>query len=105
MKNYDYKSQGKGYALSADETVAEKLGVSCQAISKWETGQSEPTASNFVGLANVFEIGLSEELRLVIATAEVGETGEKVPAFEDTDEATKQALQGILAKTRPNRDQ
>ncbi len=44
----------------SQEYVSEKLGVSRQAVSKWETGQSEPTASNLVELANVFEIGLSE---------------------------------------------
>ena len=44
----------------SQEYVAEKLGVSRQAVSKWETGQSEPTASNPVELANVFEIGLTE---------------------------------------------
>lgn len=44
----------------SQEYVADKLGVSRQAVSKWETGQSEPTASNLVELANVFEIGLSE---------------------------------------------
>ncbi len=44
----------------SQEYVAERLGVSRQAVSKWETGKSEPTASNLVELANVFEIGLSE---------------------------------------------
>lgn len=44
----------------SQEYVAEKLGVSRQAVSKWETGQSEPTASNLAGLANIFEIRLSE---------------------------------------------
>lgn len=29
-------------------------------MSKWETGQSEPTASNFIRLAEVFEISLSQ---------------------------------------------
>ena len=40
--------------------VAEQIGVSRQAVSKWETGQSEPTADNLVGLAEVFEISLAE---------------------------------------------
>lgn len=40
--------------------VAEQLGVSRQAVSKWETGQAEPTASNLVRLAEVFQISLSE---------------------------------------------
>ena len=44
----------------SQEYVAEKLGVSRQAVSKWETEQSEPTAGNLVELANVFGIGLSE---------------------------------------------
>lgn len=42
------------------EYVAEQLGVSRQAVSKWETGQSEPTANNLIQLAEVFEISLSE---------------------------------------------
>ena len=40
--------------------VAEQIGVSRQAVSKWETGQSEPTADNLVGLAEIFEISLAE---------------------------------------------
>ena len=44
----------------SQEYVAEQLGVSRQAVSKWETGQSEPTASNLIQLADVFEMNLSE---------------------------------------------
>ena len=44
----------------SQEYVAERLGVSRQAVSKWETGQSEPTAGNLVQLAEVLEIGLSQ---------------------------------------------
>ncbi len=44
----------------SQEYVAGQLGVSRQAVSKWETGQSEPTASNLIQLAEVFEISLSE---------------------------------------------
>lgn len=40
--------------------VAEQIGVSRQAVSKWETGQSEPTAENLVRLAEVFETSLAE---------------------------------------------
>lgn len=45
--------------------------------------------------------GSREELRLVIAAAEVGELGANIPDFSDTDEATKKSLREILAKTRP----
>ena len=44
----------------SQEYVAEQLGVSRQAVSKWETDQSEPTAGNLIQLAQVFEISLSE---------------------------------------------
>lgn len=44
----------------SQEYVADQLGVSRQAVSKWETGQSEPTASNLMELAALFEISLSE---------------------------------------------
>ncbi len=44
----------------SQEYIAEQLGVSRQAVSKWETGQSEPTAKNLVELANLFQISLSE---------------------------------------------
>lgn len=44
----------------SQEYVAEQVGVSRQAVSKWETGQSEPAADNLVRLAQVFEISLAE---------------------------------------------
>jgi len=44
----------------SQEYVADQLGVSRQAVSKWETGRSEPTASNLVELASLFETSLSE---------------------------------------------
>lgn len=47
------------------------------------------------------EDGVREELRLVIAAAEVGEPGADVPDFSDMGEATNKSLQEILAKTRP----
>ena len=53
------KNKRKELKLS-QEHIAEQLGVSRQAVSKWETGQSEPTASNLVELATLFGISLSE---------------------------------------------
>lgn len=44
----------------SQEYIAEQLGVSRQAVSKWETGQSEPTAKNLRELADLFGINLSE---------------------------------------------
>lgn len=54
----------------SQEYVAGRLGISRQAVSKWETGQSEPTAGNLVELAAVFEISLSELVDPQNCTAE-----------------------------------
>ena len=36
------------------EFVAEALGVSRQAVSKWESGQSDPSTTNLLALAKLF---------------------------------------------------
>ena len=36
------------------EFVAERLGVSRQAVSKWESGLSDPSTSNLIALAKLF---------------------------------------------------
>ena len=53
------KSRREKLKLS-QEYVAQRLGVSRQAVSKWETGLSEPTAGNLVKLAEILKISLSE---------------------------------------------
>lgn len=45
------------------EFVAETLGVSRQAVSKWENGSSDPSTTNLIALANLFDITLEEMLK------------------------------------------
>lgn len=40
------------------EDVAERIGVSRQAIAKWEKGESIPDLSNCIALADLFEVSL-----------------------------------------------
>lgn len=47
------------------EFVAESLGVSRQAVSKWEQGSSDPSTSNLLALAKLFGISAEELLREV----------------------------------------
>ena len=42
--------------------MAEAVGVSRQAVSKWETGESEPTMSNLTLLAKVYGVSLAQLL-------------------------------------------
>ena len=45
------------------EFVAEALGVSRQAVSKWEQGKSAPSTSNLLALAKLFHIPAEELLK------------------------------------------
>ncbi len=45
------------------EFVAEAIGVSRQAVSKWENGTSDPSTSNLIALAKLFQISVQELLR------------------------------------------
>lgn len=40
----------------SQEYIADKLNVSRQAVSKWETGQSEPSTQNLLQLAEVLKV-------------------------------------------------
>ena len=45
------------------EFVAEHLGVSRQAVSKWENGSSDPSTSNLLALAKLYAIDAADLLR------------------------------------------
>ena len=47
------------------EFVAEHLGVSRQAVSKWENGTSDPSTSNLLALAKLYGIRAEELLKEV----------------------------------------
>ena len=47
------------------EFVAEHLGVSRQAVSKWENGTSDPSTSNLLALAKLYGISAQELLQQI----------------------------------------
>ena len=47
------------------EFVAEHLGVSRQAVSKWENGSADPSTSNLLALAKLYNIDATDLLRTV----------------------------------------
>ena len=47
------------------EFVAEHLGVSRQAVSKWENGTSDPSTSNLLALAKLYGISPQELLQQI----------------------------------------
>ena len=47
------------------ELVAQKLGVSRQAVGKWESGKSEPSTTNLMAIAELLGTDAAELLREV----------------------------------------
>lgn len=56
---YQYR---KSMGLSQEE-LAEKIGVSRQAVSKWERAEASPDTDNLIELANVYGMTLDELLK------------------------------------------
>ena len=52
------------------EFVAESIGVSRQAVSKWENGTSEPNTSNLMALAKLYGIPAEDLLKGVESALE-----------------------------------
>ncbi|KAF5072957.1 helix-turn-helix protein [anaerobic digester metagenome] len=72
-KEKDRITKSLGEALKENRTrckmtqefVAESVGVSRQAVSKWENGISDPSTSNLLALANLYGISAEDLLKAV----------------------------------------
>ena len=67
----------RGYS---QESLAHELGLSRQAVSKWERAESSPDTENLIALARLYGVSLDELLR-------VGEDVEDDMAFERAERA------------------
>ena len=47
----------------SQEALAEKLGISRQAVSKWENGTSDPSTANLIALAKLYGVSAEELLK------------------------------------------
>ena len=61
-KNLSRERKARG--LSQEELAA-RLGVSRQAVSKWESGTADPSTSNLLALAKLFGVSAEELLKSV----------------------------------------
>ena len=52
----------------SQEELAEAVGVSRQAVSKWESGASDPSTSNLLALARLYGVSAEELLREAAGT-------------------------------------
>ena len=80
MTNMDFGDKLKQYRLKeglSQEQLAEKIGVSRQAITKWETKRGLPDVENMIILAEIFKLTLDE-----LVLEEVKKQEEKPTVFE-----------------------
>lgn len=59
MLNENLKKYRTNKGLS-QEKIAELLGVSRQAVTKWESGQTTPSSDNLIALAQIYDVSLDE---------------------------------------------
>ena len=67
----------------SQEELAEKLGVSRQAVSKWERSEASPDTDNLIALAKIYGLSLDELI--------YGEKGEKSDGTRDRPEQDEAA--------------
>ena len=63
--NFDFGNRIKSLRLSrsmTQEQLAQKLGVSAQAVSKWESGKNEPDKDHLVALSELLGLSLEDLL-------------------------------------------
>lgn len=80
MTKMDFGDKLKQYRVKeglSQEQLAEKIGVSRQAITKWETKRGLPDVENMIILAELFKLTLDE-----LVLAEVKKQEEKLQIFE-----------------------
>lgn len=87
MLGDNIKQYRKKYQLSQDE-LAEKLGVTRQSISLWETGQTQPSLENIVALAKLFQISTDT----LLIGGEDEPTGVREPADEEGKKMNKKYI-------------
>ena len=80
--------RAKGYS---QESLAHKLGLSRQAVSKWERAESSPDTENLIALAKLYSVSLDELLR-------VEDDVEDDIAFENASRAQDRAARELERK-------
>ena len=79
--------------MMSQESLAEKIGVSRQAISKWERDETLPDIQNLIALSNVFGVSVDD----IINNTNVNNTNEKSNQLTKTDLKKKSETLTIIA--------
>ncbi|MCK5758158.1 MAG: helix-turn-helix transcriptional regulator [Clostridiales bacterium] len=73
----------------SQEGLAEKIGVSRQAVSKWERSESSPDTENLIALSRIYGISIDEMLNYDINTnvTEKASTNSESFSYSDLDDS------------------
>lgn len=91
------KEQRKSCGMS-QEKVAELVGVSRQAVTKWETGQSAPSTENLFKLAEIF--GTTVDILLASDKEQKGSPAEQIYYLYKMEEEKK--AENLRARRKKN---
>lgn len=67
----------------SQEALASSLGVSRQAVSKWERAEASPDTDNLIALANLYDISLDA---LILGREAPAPQPDEPPAWSEADE-------------------
>jgi len=76
----------KGYS---QEELAQALGLSRQAVSKWERAESSPDTDNLICLARLYGMSLDELLNTTESTEEIRERTQEITNEEEKEDDAK----------------
>ena len=86
----------KSFGLS-QEDLAAKLGVSRQAVSKWERAESSPDTDNLIALAQIYKLSVDEILDAEIEIKERELSDIKKTKFMENKQTAWAAVGAMLA--------
>ena len=87
----------------SQEELAEKLGVSRQAVSKWERAEASPDTDNLIALAALYGV-LIDELINGEGEPQVAQASESDATQDATQDATREATQETESSDKSNND-
>lgn len=85
----------------SQEELAKELGLSRQAISKWERAESAPDIGNLVALSNIYEVTLDELVRGAASAEAEAAPEEEAPALADEASTTEAPAPAAAAAAVP----
>lgn len=76
FNNLKFFRKKNGYT---QEQIAERIGVSRQAVAKWENGEAMPDVENIIALADIYEVTIDSLVRNIASYS--GKSPEKQHMF------------------------